>query len=139
MDRVNILNLTGAAILISLPFSCTPAPAEELVVSIRSYHFFEQDTNNNNLGLHYIANNGFTVGAYHNSYYELSVLLGYSFPLYKDFGMSVGVVSGYDKPITKNPYFAFHYHHQLDKNWSVVYTVGALAVINLGFSYTWSK
>lgn len=131
-------------ILITLPFSCTPAPAhaDEIIFSTRSYHLYvpnhdlyQQETNNNNWGIHYIDDNGFTTGAYYNSFYQPSVLLGYSFPLYNSIGMSVGVVSGYGKPIYQNPFFALNYHQKIDKNWSVVYTAGALVVLNVGLAY----
>ena len=136
----------AAAVLLSLPFSCTPSPAEEIIFSTRSYHFqkhnqnlIQQDSNNNNWGAHYVADNGFTIGAYRNSYYAFSSEIGYSFPLGNGFGMSLGFVSGYERPIHRTPYIAWNYHQKIDKNWSAVYTVGALEVINLGFAYRWDK
>ena len=126
--------IIAAVGLISLNFQCsTPLPAAEIILSTKSYHFFQKDTNNNNYGLHYVADNGFTTGIYHNSLYRISVHAGYSFHLYGPIGMSVGGVTGYDKLV--NPYFSLNYEYPINKTWGITFTVGALAVVNAGISY----
>src|SRR3990167_2688666 len=126
---MKIKQLAAIVGLVSLNFQCSPpAPAAEIILSTRSHHFFETDTNNNNLGLHYIANNGFTIGDYYNSKFRNSFHIGYSFNLYRSINMTVGGVSGYNSSMS--PYFSFNYRYPLTKQWGIVFTVGDLVVIN---------
>ena len=125
----------AAAVLLSLNIQCVEA--SEIVISTFSYHFFQKGENNENLGLHYVADNGLTVGFYRNSMDRDSQYLGYSFPLYKQIGMSVGAVTGYAKNAYLVPYFAFSYRQPITEHWGITYTVGGLQVINVGASYHW--
>ena len=127
--------LIATAILLSLNFQC--AEADEVILSTLSYHFFQKGANQENLGLHYIADNGLTLGFYRNSADRDSQHIGYSFPLYKQVGMTVGAVTAYAEHAFLTPYFSFSYRQPIDKHWGITYTIGGLQVINVGPSYRW--
>ena len=127
--------LIAAAVLLSLNVQC--AEAAEVIVSTLSYHFFQKGSNNENLGLHFVADNGLTMGFYRNSMDRDSQHIGYSFPFYKQVSMTVGAVTGYAEHAYLTPYFSFGYRQEIDKNWGITYTVGGLQVINVGPSYHW--
>lgn len=56
--------------------------------------------NNDNFGLYYIADNGFTAGGYKNSYYRNSFYLGWTWEFDKFYGVTPSItvagVTGYD-------------------------------------------
>jgi len=129
---------------------CSRAEASEVILSTYSYHFFQRDTNNENWGLHYVANNGFTAGVYNNSTAEpggwkSSFHAGYGFPIYRPtwlrapVTMTVGAVTGYSERNKLGYYFSFSYRQKLSQNWGAHYTLGALQVVNLGVGYRFGE
>lgn len=106
----------SALILVS-----TPALCDELVIHLRSHHSegnhnesrtykdsnndsvteTRKGFNNNNLGLAYRTDSGYTAGAYWNSQYNISTYAGKSFMFNTYFGVFAGVATGYKEQTGK--------------------------------------
>lgn len=89
--------------LLSLLTAVTDTKAHTIGVHIGSHHFPNEGYNNFNPGAYFKHDNGFTVGAYLNSYRKVSVYAGatYSFgPV--DF--TIGGITGYQGKVQNGGY-----------------------------------
>jgi hypothetical protein len=76
-----------------------PALARAIGLHVVSHHFPDSVDgyafNNNNQGLYYIDDNGFTVGQYQNSYGLTSQYAGYTAPEWHSWTITIGAITGY--------------------------------------------
>jgi len=126
------------------------ASAGELIVHTLSAHFRPRDTQNNrNFGIGYRADmpclknerfkNNVMAGVFHNTYHNPSAYAGCYVNLYEqhrfEFGMMIGLVTGYDRPIVPSGLLIGSYH--VTSAWSVRISLAPVTrgVANLAIGY----
>lgn len=91
--------------------------ADELILMLRSHHNDPQH-NNSTPGLIY-ANDGWYMGAWHNSNSKATLSAGLMLDIAKDTGIAVGLTTGYRRPVNVMAY----------KRWEHVYLFAGPGVV----------
>jgi hypothetical protein len=82
----------------ALLLCAAPAAADTVGYHLVSAHIPAKDYNNINPGIYYRLDEGVVGGVYRNSFKRASVYVGYTW-LYKDFGLTLGAVTGYKNSV----------------------------------------